>query len=419
MDAYLIGVGCTAFGKRPQHSFHQLVQEALNELLQDASQGGAFDAGAAIESIWFSNCGMGSWGQANIRGQVLLTPWMMDGRLPAHTPVVNVEGGCASASLALHGACRDVLSRQVEVSLALGVEKMVFADDPARSFALLEGAIDQLQPQTWRDYYQRAGEAVGKPFGVVPDRSIFMQTYAMQAAWHAQHHGSTSWQLACAAAKTHNNGALNPKAQYRFEMTPQAVLEDRMVSDPLTRAMCAPVGDGAAAALVCSGHLLATLPAAVRQRAVRVAGMALSGGRYRGFDEPGLTWVAAQKVYRQAGLVPGDVDFAEVHDATSFAEIYQPEMLGLCERGQGGLLAESGASARDGRLPINPSGGLISKGHPIGATGLSMVYESVRQLRREAGPLQLPRSACALIENGGGVIGFDEAVCAVTLLQAV
>ena len=149
---------------------------------------------------------------------------------------------------------------------------------------------------------------------------------------------------------------------------------------------------------------------------MRVRASTLSGGKYRSLDEPGLSQVAAKKAYAQAGLTPADIDVAEVHDATSFCEIYQSEMLGFCEPGEGGRFVESGASALGGRLPINLSGGLVSKGHPVGATGLSMIHELTLQLRGEAGARQAAKADVALAENGGGVIGFDEAACSVIIL---
>ena len=239
----------------------------------------------------------------------------------------------------------------------------------------------------------------------------------MQAAYHMKNYGTTREQIAFGASKNHAMGALNPKAQYRFEVTPQQVLEDRMVSWPLTRAMCAPIGDGAAAALLCSARALAGLPAAVRERAVRVRASVLTGGKYRALDEPGLSHVAAQRAYALAGVQPKDIGVAEVHDATAFCEIYQAEMLGFCAVGTGGAFVGSGATALGGQIPVNVSGGLVSKGHPVGATGLSMVYELTAQLRGECGARQVAGADIALAENGGGVIGFEEAACAITLLQ--
>jgi acetyl-CoA acetyltransferase len=416
-NVYVIATACTPFGKHADLSFQALTRQAYLELLADAG----LDAGGArmIEQAWFGNCGMGQWGQGGIRGQVAFTPLVEEGLFPERVPMINVEGGCATASFAFHGACKDILSGQAQVSLALGVEKLVSPDDPARVPAIFATGIDQLEPERWRAYYARAGEQAGKPFETGPGRTLFMDTYAMQAVWHMRHHGTTQRQIAAGAAKNHHHGSLNPKAQYRFELTVDEVLADREVSFPLTRAMCSPLGDGAAAALLCSEEALQNFAPAVRARAVRVRASELSGGKYRRLDEPGLSRIAADKAYARSGLKPGDIQLAEVHDATSFCEIYQLEMLRLCDDGQGGRFVESGATALGGRLPVNLSGGLVSKGHPVGATGLSMVYEMCLQLRGEAGPRQVQGATLGLIENGGGVMGFDEAACAVHILEKI
>jgi acetyl-CoA acetyltransferase len=414
-DVYVIGVSCTAFGKRPDASFRDLTREAYEAVLRDAGM----DDGGAIESSWFGNCGMGAFGQQNIRGQVCFTPLVREHRFPERVPMVNVEGGCATASMAFNGAWKDVLSGQAELSLAIGVEKTYFEGDPARTQSIFAGGIDQIDPQEWHDYYLHAGEQAGKPFAPgAGGGTVFMDTYAMQAAWHMKRWGTTARQIAVGASKNHAMGARNPLAQYRFEVTPEAVLADRMISAPLTRSMCAPIGDGAAAALLCSAARLATLPARVRERAVKVRASVLAGGKYRSLDEPGLSRIAAQRAYRAAGIGPEAIDLAEVHDATSFCELYQCEMLGFCADGAGGAYVGSGATSIDGERPVNLSGGLVSKGHPVGATGLSMIHELATQLRHEAGDRQACRADLALAENGGGVIGFDEAACSVIVLQA-
>jgi acetyl-CoA acetyltransferase len=412
--AYVIATSCTPFGKHADRSFQDLVRWAYLDLLADA-RWAPHDA-ALIEQAWFGNCGMGQWGQGGIRGQVCFTPLVEEGLFPERVPIVNVEGGCATASLAFHGACKDVLSGQCRVSLAIGVEKLISPEDPARVAAIFATAIDQLEPQRWREYYRRAGVVAGKPFETGPGRTVYMDTYAMQAAWHMSTYGTTQRQIAVAAAKNHHHGSLNPKAQYRFDLSVQDVLADREISWPLTRAMCSPLGDGAAAALVCSEAALSDFPAA-RSRAVKVRACELSGGKYRKLDEPGLSRVAADKAYARSGLAPADIHLVELHDATSFCELYQLEMLRLCDEGRGGAFVESGATMLGGALPVNASGGLVSKGHPVGATGLSMVYEVCLQLRGEAGPRQVKRAQIGLIENGGGVIGFDEAACAVIILE--
>ena len=414
-DAWIIGVSCTPFGKRPDAGFKDLSREAYLAVLADAG----LVAGDRIESSWFGNCGMGSFGQRNIRGQVCFTPLVRAGLFPERVPMINVEGGCATASMALHGAWKDILSGQADLSLAIGVEKTFFPGAPARTQEIFDGGIDQIDPEEWHAYYAAAGEVAGKSFA--PNSgggTVFMDTYAMQALWHMKRYGTTARQIATGASKNHAAGALNPLAQYRFTIGVDEVLEDRLVSDPLTRSMCAPIGDGAAAALVCSERFLREQPKAVQERAVRIRASILSGGKYRELDEPGLSRVAADKAYRLAGLGPQDIDIAEVHDATSFCEIFQCEMLRFCPDGQGGPYVGSGATALGGERPVNLSGGLVSKGHPVGATGLSMVAELALQLRGEAGQRQVAKARIALAENGGGVIGFDEAACSVLILSA-
>ncbi|GCL61189.1 thiolase family protein [Pseudaquabacterium pictum] len=417
-DAYLIGTSCTRFGKQPGASFKDLTRQAYLAVLADAG----LDSGDQIANAWFGNCGMAQWGQGNIRGQVCFTPLVREGLFPERVGMTNVEGGCATASMALHGAWKDVLSGTADLSLAMGVEKTyvpeTVPDAAAKQQAIFDNGIDQLDPADWMAYYAAAGEEAGKPF--LPKDgggTLFMDTYAMQAAWHIKHHGSTPAQIAIGASKNHAMGAKNPLAQYRFEVSPEQVLADRMVSWPLTRSMCAPIGDGAAAALVCSEAFLKTLPAAVRERALRIPAAVLTGGKYRRLDEPGLSHLAARRAYAMAGITPQQVSVAEVHDATSFCELYQAEMMGFCPMGQGGAWVASGATSFGGVQPINLSGGLVSKGHPVGATGLSMVHELALQLRGEAGERQHPGAHIGLAENGGGVMGFDEAACAVTILQ--
>ncbi len=412
-SVYVIGTSCTTFGRLAERSFQDLAREAYLDALADA---GLAD-GNAIEQAWFGNCGMGNWGQGGIRGQVCFTPLVKEGLFPERVPMLNVESGCATASQAFHGAWKDILSGEQRMTLALGVEKLYSPDRPERVGEIFATGIDQLAPQLWHEYYAAAGAQAGKPFETGPNRTVYMDTYAMQAAWHMKRYGTTQLQIAMACSKNHKNGSLNPKAQYRFEVSVDEVLADRPVSFPLTRAMCSPIGDGAAAAILCSEDALADLPPQARARAVKVRAQVLSGGKYRKLDEPGLTRIAAQRAYQRAGVSPSDIDVAEVHDATSFCEIYQSEMLGFCAEGEGGRLAESGETALGGRIPINASGGLVSKGHPVGATGLSMIHELCLQLRGESGERQVRGARLALAENGGGVMGFDEAACAITLLE--
>lgn len=412
--AYIIATACTAFGKRPNDTFQDLTREVYESVLRDARLG----CGDRIENAWFSNCGMGTFGQRNIRGQVCFTPLVKEGRFPERIPMINVEGGCASGSMALHGAWKDILSGTADLSLAIGVEKTFFPGDAEKTREIFEGGIDQLAPGQWQDYYSKAGDEAGKPFE--PNGgggTVFMNTYAMQAAYHMKQYGTSDRDIAYAASKNHYYGSLNRLAQYRFEISPEAVLADRPVSFPLTRAMCAPVGDGAAAALVCSDRFLRSMPKEVQERAIAICASVLTGGKYRALSENGLSHEAARRAYRMADLTPDAIDVVELHDATSFSDIYQSEMLGFCEKGAGGEFVSSGATRLEGKKPTNLSGGLVSKGHPVGATGLSMIYELGLQLRGEAGARQARKAQYALAENGGGSLGFDEAACSVTILQ--
>jgi len=408
---YVLGTWCSPFRRWPDAGFKELTRQAY---LGAAADAGLADP-AVIEAAWFGNCVMHYWGQPLVRGNVSFIPLVREGLFRDRAPVVNVEGACATGSLALSGAYKEIRAGDAEVTVAVGVEKLYDPADPAAILPEFGKGADQLDPQEWLAHYAAIGERLGRPFEPAPDRSIAMDTYSMQARLHMSLYGTTREQIAAACAKSHTNGSMNPLAQYRFEMTPEQALADRMVSDPLTRAMCAPVGDGAAAAVLCSERFLRQQPVRVRERAIRIRALALSGGKYRGEAEPGLSRAAADKAYRQAAIGPEDIDLAEVHDATSFCEIYQTEMMRLCPEGQGGPFAASGATQIDGKVAVNPSGGLVSKGHPIGATGLSMCHELVTQLRGEAGDRQVRDARIGLQQNGGGIIGLEEALCAVAI----
>ncbi|MGA2400799.1 MAG: thiolase family protein [Syntrophobacteraceae bacterium] len=412
-NAYVIGAYSTQFKKWVDLTNKQLARQAFVGVLEDAG----WQKGEEIENAYFSNCGMGVlWNQDLVRGHCIFAPLVEEGLYPERVPVINVEGACASGSLAFHLAWKDILSGLHDVSLAFGLDKF-YHPDAAKLMEAFEHGIDREEKSRLIEEYQAVAAECGRKFEQLPGHTLFMETYAMQACWHMWKYGTTRKQIAVGASKNHHNGSLNPKAQYQFEVPVEKVLEDYEVSYPFTRSMCAPIGDGAAAAILCSENYLKTLPGAVRDRAVKVKASAISSGKHRPMSEMGLTRWAADRAYRMAGIGPDDIDVAEVHDATSFCEILQAEMLGFCPVGEGGKFVESGATMLDGKIPINTSGGLVSKGHPIGATGLSMIYEIVTQLRGEAGARQVKDAVTGLTENGGGVISVEEMVCGVTILQ--
>lgn len=412
-DAYVIGIHATPFGKHADQSFRDLTRAAVVGAVEDAGL-----TGDQVDSIYFGNVLMDYWGQHSTRGHFALIPLSEEGLLRRRVPIVNVEGGCATGSMAFQGAVKDVRLGEADIALAIGVEK-TFRPQASRdeTFAMFRAGENALDPDETLAEYRRLEEVSGVPLKFGPDRTMFMDTYAAQANYHMKRWGTTARQIATAAAQAHSNGALNPLAQYRFAMTPDDVLADREVSAPLTRSMCAPVGDGAAAAIVCSEAYLRTLEPGTQSRAVRVAATVLRGGAYRDPDEPSLAREAVDRAYQLADMSPDDIDLAELHDATSFGQLYNAEMMRFCAIGQGGPFIESGATALDGRLPLNTSGGLVSKGHPIAASGLSMIHEITHQLRGEAGDRQVDGAGVGLVENGGGIMGLEEAACAVTILQ--
>ncbi len=375
-DVYIIGVGMFRFGKYAERTIKDMAAEALQLVLADAGATAA-DIGAA----WFSNSFWGiNTGQHSIRGQVALAPLGIQ-----NVPIQNVENACAGASSAVNGCWMGIKSGAYDVALAIGAEKVYNPDD--------------------------------KEGGGGGGHSPFMDIYAMAARLHMQQYGTTQEQLAIIASKNHKAGALNPLAQYQIDMSVADVMNDRLVAYPLTRAMCAPIGDGATAALLCSESALSRFPNA-RPLKVRASVLA-SGSLQFGPDEELIGRKVSRRAYEMAGLGPEDIDVAEVHDATAFGELLQCEELSFCGEGEGGPFAASGATTIRGKLPVNPSGGLECRGHPIGASGIAQLVELVTQLRGESGPRQVEGARIAMAENGGGFLGAGEAAMAIHILEKV
>jgi acetyl-CoA acyltransferase len=407
-DIYVVGVGMTRFGK--------FLDRSVKDLTRDAVEAALADAGVAKELIgaaFFANASQSAMeGQYMVPGEIALRPMGF-----SEIPIVNVENACASASTAFQLAWTHLKAGQSDVALAVGAEKM-YSVDKAKTFAVFNGAWDVHEVEQLTGRLIELGRGVEPPPGRKLDnqqRSVFMDVYASLAKFHMKNFGMTERQLATVAAKNHRHSTLNPLSQYRDDMTIEEVLAARTISWPLTLPMCAPISDGAAAAILVREEALDRFDA---RRAVKVCATVLASGSDRRPEEldKHICRRAARRAYEIAGVAPEDMSVAEVHDASAFAEILQSENLGFCGPGEGGALAESGATALGGRIPINPSGGLESKGHPIGATGLGQIYELVTQLRGEAGPRQVEGARFAIAENGGGFHGWEEAAAVITIL---
>jgi acetyl-CoA acyltransferase len=409
-EIFIAGIGMTALGKFPGRTVKDLTRHAVDAALTDA--------GAAIgdiESAWFANTRQGLMeGQNTIRGQCALRAMGFEG-----IPIANVENACASGSTALLQAFSFIRAGLAEVVLVAGAERMFFPDQREAMFKAFVGGADV------HDLERTHARLAAMGDDMVPEelrgidtgtRSFFMDIYAAMARFHMQRFATTQAQFAAAAAKNHWHSTMNPLSQYRTDMSVAQVLADRLVSWPLTRAMCAPISDGAAAAVVCAGTALERFD---KSRAVRIDAIALKSGTRREPHEfeRHIGRRAADAAYEMAGVGPAAIDVAEVHDASSYAEIQQIENLGFCTIGDGGPFTESGATRLGGTIPINTSGGLVSKGHPIGATGLIQLHEIATQLRGEAGARQVAGARIGLAENGGGFYGVEEAATVVTILS--
>ena len=245
----------------------------------------------------------------------------------------------------------------------------------------------------------------------------FIGWYAMELRKYMADYGWRKEHFAKVVEKNSFNGSLNPNAQYRKPLTAEQVLGSRLVADPLTLYMCAPMSDGAAAAVLCSRERAGRYTS---RPLVEIAAIGLQSGRFAdagGAPRPSITTLAAKEAYERAGLGPEDVDVAEVHDAVAPSELYHYEDLGLCGKGEGAALIEAGRTRITGDIPVNTSGGLAARGHPVAATGLAQVAEIVWQLRGEAGPRQVADPKVGLVENTGGIVEDEAAVATVTLLK--
>jgi acetyl-CoA acetyltransferase len=406
--AVVAGVGMTRFGKHMETGLKALGREAVLAALADSGI-----EKEALEAAFVGNAMAGLiTGQECIRGQVVLRSAGIGA-----IPVVNVENACASASTALHQATTMITAGVYDAVLALGVEKL-YHPDKKRSFAAIGSAVDMEEIATIVEALKQAAAQQGAKqasSGAGEKRSMFMDFYAAGARRHMERYGTTARQFAAVAAKNSYHGSLNPKAQFQKALSVDDVLAEPMIAEPLTRPMCSPIGDGAAAAVIVSERKARELGVS---KPVYVDACVLRSGWDHGPEEEGTVGRCVREAYEKAGVGPDDLDVIECHDASAPAELTYYEELGLCKRGEGGSFIESGAPNLGGRIPVNPSGGLLRKGHPVGATGLAQLTELVEQLRGQSGPRQVEGARVGLAQNGGGSIGTDAAAMCVTIVSA-
>ena len=374
-EVSVIGVGMVPFAKYRDTHLSDIAWPAVKQAIEDA--------GIKKTEIATAYCGTALGGM--MAGQRILKKLGITG-----LPIVNIENACSSSSSAFREAWIAVGAGVYDTALVIGVEKLT-------SFG---GGTLPLEKEDWE----------------VTHGLVMPALYAMRARRYMHEYGLTADQLAGVSVKAHEHGALNPDAQYRNRVTVAEVNASRPVADPLTLLHCCPSGDGAAAAVICATERAGRY----RGDAVRVAGSELNSGRYmtgfRDMTSPEITVRGAAAAYEEAGIGPEDIDVAEVHDAFSIAELMYYEALGLCGKGGAAQLLADGETSLGGRVPVNPSGGLLSKGHPIGATGLAQMVEIVRQLRGQCGARQVDGAKVGLTHcTGGGISGFDHGACSIHL----
>lgn len=367
----VIGIGCTPFGQQNGVSITDLALQACREALSDAQ----------IPTSLVQAFYLGNFVSEALVHQGALAPIVAHRLGLRPIPCTKVEGACASSGIAFRHGVLLIASGVCDIVLVAGVEKMTSAGTGAVTEALASAGD--------ADSEMRLGLTFPGTFGIIMRR-------------HMHQHGTTREQVAMVSVKNRQSGSANPKAHFQKPVALGEVLESRLICDPLRLYDCTPISDGAAAAVLCAAD-----PATeYADQPINIIGSGHAMGPATLFEMADLTTfeasvAAAQQAYREAGLTPRDIDVAEVHDCFTIAEITAIEDLGFVEKGKGGPAVADGLTALDGMLPINPSGGLLSKGHPVGATGLAQIYEIVGQLRGEA-INQVKGAHIGLAHNLGG-----------------
>jgi len=376
----VVGIGHTKFGKRSDVTIRELAFEAIKEALEDSGLTPS-DVGFAVVANY-----------GGFSEDMCPAPYILEYAGLNPKGAMRVEAACASGSAAVHAAYWSVRSGLTDIALAIGVEKMFQVDTPT--------AVELLG---------RAGDVLWEfiPFG-----TTFPGYYALIATDHMNKYGTTEEQLAMVAVKNHKYGAMNPLAQLHREITVEEAINSRVIAWPLKLYDCCLISDGAAAVMLASEDKAKK----ITDTPVWIRGLGSATdtgylGRRKDISTLQATVLASKQAYKMTGIEPKDVDVAEVHDCFTIAEIIAYEDLGFCKKGEGGKLIEEGQTYIGGKIPVNVDGGLKSKGHPIGASGVAMTAEIVKQLRGEAGKRQVPKAEVGLVHNVGAAGQF----CYVTI----
>jgi benzoylsuccinyl-CoA thiolase BbsB subunit len=382
-EVAVLGVGQTKFGKFPDIRAEELAQEAVGAALKDS--------GIHVKDIQVAYTARTR--QASLDSQMILLRFGIVG-----IEMFNVQNACAGGSTAVHGLWKDIAYGIYDMGIAIGVEDMNYP----------KGSSFGHQGKALTPSGDDLDGAMGRSMPVA---------FALLARRQMDVYGVTREDFARVAVKSHKHACLNPYSQFQKEMTIEEVMSSKMISDPITLYECCPISDGAAAVILCSmdvARKYTTNP-------VKIIGSALLSGNYS-FRQEDITVTefnvkAAEKAYGIAGVGPEDVDVVEIHDAFAPEEIVRYEDLGLCKRGEGAALLRSGATTLGGRVPVNPSGGLISLGHPLSASGVRVVADITRQIRGQAGKMQVPNAKVGLAHmQGGSVTGLAGGACGIQIM---
>jgi len=401
----IVGAGMIKFGRYPEKGIKDIVKESVQKALNDAGINSkeieAAYVGSAVPGIMT--------GQEQIKAQVTLSSMGIDS-----IPMYNIENACASSSSAFNIAWTAIGAGLYDCVLVVGFEKL-YDKDRLKSFMALGTAVDIEMVQKYLDDFQARQKSEDKILseGSGKSKSIFMDMYAYYTKMYMDRYGLTQKHFCKLSVKSHKNGAMNPHAMYQKEMSIEEIVKSGEVAFPLTRAMCSPVCDGSAAVILCSKEKASQFTT----KPIWIEGSVVGSGKISDEIEDTLTKRLGPKVFEAAGIGPDELDIIEVHDATTPSEIITLIELGICPGENAPKWIDEGYLEINGQMPSNTSGGLVTKGHPIGATGLAQIHEIVLQLRGDAGKRQTNNPKTGMTHNGGGILGVDAAAMALHILK--